>query len=144
MKTISYCILTFLLIAAFACSKNDSTVDPSSTISPTISMTGKWGVTWTGWFMNANGTITGSMSLTEKDSALSGWILLRSDTFNVAGSVSSSLRVSLSGTGGGYDYSFAGTVTSPKSTLTCQVIASHMGVIPKDTVGTASVIAYKH
>jgi hypothetical protein len=144
MKTTSRCVLTLLLLAAFACSKNDSSVAPSSTISPTISMTGRWIITWTGWFMNANGTLGGSMSLTEKDSALSGWILLRSDTFNVAGSVSSSLRVVLSGTDGGYEYSITGTVDPPKSTLDCQVRASHTGVIPKDTVGTAAMIAYKH
>jgi hypothetical protein len=144
MKAISHCFLTILLIAAFACSKNELTVGPNVTSTPVPSMTGGWGITWLGWYANYSGTITGTMTLTEKDSTLSGSISLRGQTFNVAGHVSSAYQVILSGADGSYEYAIIGTVSASKTALDSKIIVSHMGTVPPDTAGSAIMNATKY
>jgi hypothetical protein len=144
MKTASRWFLTLLLFAAFACSKNELTVGPSATTKPVPSMTGGWGITWVGWFANDSGTLTGTMTLTEKDSTLTGSIVLRGQTFNVAGFVSSAYQVTLSGIDGGYDYSILGTVSASKTALAGKINVSHMGTVPPDTAGSAILSASKY
>jgi hypothetical protein len=144
MKTTNCCIFTLLLVAAFACSKNELTVGPTSTTTPVPTMTGGWGITWLGSFASYSGTITGTMTLTEKDSTLSGSIVLRNQTLNVAGFVSSAYQVTLSGSDGSYDYSIIGTVSASKSALDSKIMMSHMGTVPPDTAGTAVMSASKY
>jgi len=143
MRATNPYILTFLLLGTIACSKTDSTVGPSISPSPPT-MTGRWIVTWTGWYDGYKGSTAGSMTLTEEDSALSGSISLRNQSFAVAGYLSSAREVVLTGSDNGYDYVIFGTVTSSKSTLNGQAYASHTGVVPQDLVGSATLIAYRH
>jgi hypothetical protein len=107
-------------------------------------MTGGWGVTWLGWFADYSGRLTGTMTLTEKDSTLSGSIFLCSQTFSVAGFVSSNYQVTLSGSDGVYEYSIIGTVDASKSILQGNVKASHMVTVPLDTVGSATMSASRY
>lgn len=107
-------------------------------------MSGGWGVTWLGWYANYSGTLTGTMTLTEKDSTLSGSIFLRNQLFSVAGFVSSAYRVTLSGSDGGYEYSIIGTVNASKGTFHGKAIASHMGLVPQDSIGSAIMSASRY
>ena len=107
-------------------------------------MTGGWGVTWLGWFANYNGKLDGTMTLTEKDSTLSGSVSIHGQSFSVAGFVSSAYQVTLSGSDAGYEYSIIGTVNAAKSALDGKVIASHMGTVPQDTIGSAIFSSYKY
>jgi hypothetical protein len=144
MKPNTRSILPLLLVVAFACSKNDLTVGPSAARTSSPSMSGGWGITWLGWFANYSGTITGTMTLTEKDSMLSGSIFIHNKTFSVAGSVSSAYEVTLTGVDGGFDYTILGTVDASKSILSCKVNAAHMGTVPRDTAGTAIFSASRY
>ena len=137
MKSTHRVFLTLLLVAAFACSKNELTVGPGATKTGPPSMSGGWGVTWLGWFADYNGKISGTMTLTDKDSLLSGSLFIYDKTFSVSGFVSSAYEVRLAGADGGFEYTILGTVDASKSILTGNVNAAHMGLVPRDTAGTA-------
>ncbi len=144
MKTANRCILTLLLFAAIACSKHDTLVDSSATAPPPPSMSGGWGITWLGWYGGYSGTLSGTMTLTEKDSTLSGSIFIHNQTFPVAGFISSAYEMTLSGIDGGYDYSIIGTANASKSAVAGKVTASPMGAVPKDTIGSAMFSASRY
>lgn len=133
--------LTFIFI--LGCEKQTENVQPIFNTDAPPALSGKWSVTWNGSFNQRQISAAGTMILTEKDSELSGIVILRTDTFSVAGSVSKSLAVKLSGTYSGYTYSISGTSNSLKNSLESKVVVSTLGVVPEDTIGSATMMASK-
>lgn len=143
MKPFTLFTAVITLISFLGCAKQNDSVQPIYFTDAPPALSGKWNVTWNGSFNHYQISAAGTMTLTEKDSELSGIVILRTDTFLVAGSVSKSLAVKLSGTYSGYTYSISGTSNSLKNSLEGKVVVSTLGVVPEDTVGSATMMASK-
>lgn len=143
MKSFTLFTVVITLISFLSCAKQNDSVQPIYLTEAPPALSGRWNVTWNGSFNQRQISAAGTMTLTEKDSELSGIVILRTDTFSVAGFVSKSLAVKLSGNYSGYTYFISGTSNSLKNSLESNIIVSTLGAVPQDTVGSATMMASK-